>query len=140
VKSIIVDWWVSKLMYEIFANNPYGLGADFYSIAGLAILAVLYGNFILAVIKGYQAESWLMFFKCLVNGLVIFWSFPFFLHPVLIANVQQIVETIMALTTLPSTVNNQCKPNSSLTSLNALPSVTRFLTACCATSSNVILH
>jgi hypothetical protein len=53
------------------------------------MIAVLYGNFIIAVIKGYQAESWLMFFECLIPGLVILWTFPFFLHPTLIANVQQ---------------------------------------------------
>jgi hypothetical protein len=82
-------WYCCKLVWETFANNPYGLSPVAYLIAGCAMLAVLYGNFILAVIKGAQAESWLRFFECLVNGLVIFWSFPFFLHPALIANVQQ---------------------------------------------------
>jgi hypothetical protein len=82
-------WYCCKLVWETFANNPYGLSPVAYLIAGSAMLAVLYGNFILAVIKGYQDESWLTFFGCLVNGLVVFWSFPFFLHPALIANVQQ---------------------------------------------------
>jgi hypothetical protein len=82
-----------KLVKETFDHNPYGLYASFYVIAGLDMLAVLYGNFVVAVIEGYQAGSFLLFFKGLLNGLVIFWVFPFFLHPALDSTVQQMIHT-----------------------------------------------
>jgi hypothetical protein len=46
-------WYCYKLVKETFDNNPYSLSAAFYVIASLAMLAVLYGNFVVAVIEGY---------------------------------------------------------------------------------------